>query len=175
MLRVFCLGGLGITVEDVYLIDPDPDRGGHERGVRVELRLLPLQPWRGTRNAAQPIVADRAVWRADFLESVAGGPGSKDRMHHHPGMVDSEPGRRVFVPGLTADPMGWLKHQLFDVLPLLEAAGVDADAHRASAEEIRDAIPEIVGTVATVLGEVREGILATSPTAGRTAGTRPAS
>ncbi|WP_067461250.1 hypothetical protein [Actinomadura macra] len=163
MLRVFCFGTLGITVEDLYLIDPDPVRGGHERGVRVELRLLDPRPWRGSGNASQPVNVDRAVWRADFLESVAGGPGSKDRMHHHPGMADNEPGQRVFVPGLTADPMGWLKHQLFDVLPLLTEADVDTVPHRPSAEAVREAIPEVVGTVATVLGAVREGTLATGP------------
>ena len=164
MLRVFCFGSLGITVEDLYLVDPDPDRGGHERGVRVELRLLDPRPWRGSPNASQPVVVDRAVWRADFLESVAGGPGSKDRMHHHPGMIDSEPGRRVFVSGLTADPMDWLRHQLIDVVPLLESARIDDPAaHGPAAAAIRDAIPEVVGVVATVLGEVREGVLAASP------------
>ncbi|TDD86081.1 hypothetical protein [Actinomadura rubrisoli] len=166
MLRVFCLGSLGITVEDLYLIDPDPDRGGHERGVRVELRLLDPRPWRGSPNASQPVIADRAVWRADFLESVAGGPGTKDRMHHHPGMADNEPGRRVFLPALTADPMGWLEQHLLDVLPLLEAAEVDPAPHRPSAEALREATPEIVGTVTTVLTRVREGALATSPTSG---------
>lgn len=164
MLRVFCFQTLGITVEDLYLPAPDPDGGGHERGVRVELRVLDTPPWRGSPNASQQIVVDRAVWRADFLESVAGGPGSKDRMHHHPGMTDNEPGRRVFAPGLTADPMGWLKHQLSDVMPLLEAAGVDT-GHHASAAAIREATPELVGTVATVLGEVRAGTLATEPKA----------
>lgn len=163
MLRVFCFHTLGITVEDLYLIDPDPDRGGHERGVRVELRLLERPPWRGSPNASQPVIADRAVWRADLLESVTGGPGSKDRMHHHPGMVGNEPGRRVFVPGLTDDPIGWLEHQLSDVLPHLEAAGVDTYPHHASAEALREATPEITGTVATVLNEVRTGTLAADP------------
>lgn len=162
MLRVFCFTTLGITVEDLYLIDPDPDRGGHERGVRVELRLLEPRPHRGSLNASQPVVVDRAVWRADFLESVAGGPGTKDRMHHHPGMADNEPGRRVFDPDLTADPMGWLKRRLTDVQPLLKAAGVD-DPHDRAATAIRDAVPELVGTVATVLDGVRAGVLAQKP------------
>ncbi|MFG2091185.1 hypothetical protein [Spirillospora sp. NPDC048824] len=163
MLRVFCFHTLGITVEDLYLVDPDPHRGGHERGVRVELRLLGTPSWRGSPNASQQVVVDQAVWRADFLESVTGGPGSKDRMHHHPGMLDNEPGRRVFEPGLTADPMGWLEHRLSDVLPLLKAAHVDARSHHASAEALREAAPEVAGTVATALGEVRAGTLATTP------------
>ncbi|TDC89666.1 hypothetical protein [Actinomadura sp. 7K507] len=163
MLRVFCFHTLGITVEDLYLIDPDPNRGGHERGVRVELRLLGDPTWRGSPNASQPVIVDQAVWRADFLESVAGGPGCKDRMHHHPGMLDNEPGLRVFDPDLTADPMGWLEHQLSNVLPHLEAAGVDTEPHHTSAEALHEAAPEIAGTVATVLGEVRAGTLATTP------------
>ncbi|WP_067477419.1 hypothetical protein [Actinomadura hibisca] len=165
MLRVFCFETLAVTVEDVYLRDPDPDRGGDERGVRVELRLLEQRPWRGSPNASQAVVVDRAVWRGDFLESVAGGPGTKDRMHHHPGMVGDEPGRRTFSAELTQDPMGWLRGTLADVVPLLEIADVpDAAAHRPAAEALRDALHEVVGTVATTLGEVRAGTLATSPT-----------
>lgn len=166
MLRVFCFGSLGLTVEDVYLIDPDPDRGGHERGVRVELRVVDPQPWRGTGNASQRIVVDRALWRADFLESVEGGPGTKDRMHHHPGMHDNEPGRRVFAPDLTDDPMAWLEKMLRDLTPLLEAAGIpDSPEHQRAASTLRDNLPEVVGTVTTVLSEVRSGTLAQSPTA----------
>ena len=162
MLRVFCFGTLGVTVEDLYLADVGP---GHERGVRVELRLLEPQPWRGSRFAAQRIVADRAVWRADFLESVEGGPGSKDRMHHHPGMIDNEPGRRVFSVDLSEDPMGWLRGRLSDVVPLLEAAKVeDVDAYRPAADSLRQGATEVVNTVSTVLARVRAGRLATTPT-----------
>lgn len=165
MLRVFCFDRLGITVEDLYLVDPDPKRGGHERGVRVELRLLAPEPWRGSSYASQRLVVDQAVWRADFLESVAGGPGGKDRMHHHPHMADNEPGRRVFTPELTDDPMGWLRDRLTDAYPLLDAAKVeDLDAYAPSITSLRENAPELVDTVSTVLAEVRAGILATSPT-----------
>ena len=164
MLRAFCFGTLGLTVEDLYLIDPDPDRGGHERGVRVELRMVEPQAWRGSPNASQRIVLDQALWRADFLESVAGGPGTKDRMHHHPGMRDNQPGRRVFAPDLTDDPMAWLEKQLNDLTPLLEAAGVpDTAEHQKAGAALRDNLTEIVATVTTVLSEVRAGTLARSP------------
>ncbi|MFB4318368.1 hypothetical protein [Actinomadura sp. 21ATH] len=158
MLRVFCFGHLGVTVEDVYLVDPDPVRGGRERGVRVELRLLAPEPWRGSRSASQKVVADRAVWRADFLETAAGGPGTKDRMHFHPGMRDNEPGRRTFVEELTSDPMGWLEQQLSDPAALLEAAGIDAP--KAGPPAPAD-LAEIVRTVSAVLDEVRAGDRAT--------------
>ncbi|MEU5884451.1 hypothetical protein [Spirillospora sp. NPDC047279] len=164
MLRVFCFGDLGLTVEDVYLVDPDPDRGGHERGVRVELRPVEPQDRRGSPNASQPVALGQAIWRGDFLESVKGGPGTKDRMHHHPGMRAGEPGRRVFEPGLTDDPMAWLEKRLGDLEPLLDAAGVPVTpAHRHAAAVLRDNLTEVVGTITTVLSEVRAGTLAHSP------------
>ncbi|MFC4911286.1 hypothetical protein [Actinomadura gamaensis] len=163
MLRVYCFDTLAVTVEDVYLREPDPQRGGDERGVRVELRPLAAPPWQGSPNASQPLACGPALWRADLLESVAGGPGTKDRMHHHPGMSGGEPGPRVFVPALTADPILWLRDRLADVTPMLEAARVtDAASHKAAVAALRDAAPELAEIVGTVLGEVRAGRLATS-------------
>jgi hypothetical protein len=166
MLRMFCFDRLGVVIEDLYFVDPDPAPGedGPERGVRVELRLVEPQPWRGSIYAAQRVVVDRAVFRVDLLESVAAGPGSNDRMHHHPAMRDSEPGERVYDPGLTDDPTGWLATRLADVVPLLEAAEVpDVARFRRAADELRDALPEIMGTVTTTLAEVRAGRLAREP------------
>ncbi|GAA2448360.1 hypothetical protein GCM10010191_77270 [Actinomadura vinacea] len=161
MLRVFCFDSLGVTVEDVFLIDPDPVRGGRERGVRVELRLLDPEPWRGSINASQRVVADRAVWRADFLETAA---DTKDRMHHHPGMIDNEPGQRVFTEDLTGDPMGWLESQLADAVPLLESAKVeDPERHRPAADALRENLAEVVTSVSAVLDRVRAGDLAKTP------------
>lgn len=165
MLRVFCFGTLAVTVEDVYLLDPDPQNPEHERGVRLELRLVEPRPWRGTRSASQPVVVDQAIWRCDFLETVRGGPGTKDRMHHHPGMQDNEPGRRVFDEDLTGDPMSFLQRQLTDVTPLLEAAKIPvSEEHRESARALHENLTEVVDTVTTVLSEVRAGTLATTPT-----------
>jgi hypothetical protein len=166
VLRVFCFGTLGVTVEDVFLIDPDPQNAARERGARVELRLLDPQPWRGSINASQKVVVDRAVLRADFLETVEGGPGSKDRMHYHPGMIDNEPGLRTFVEDLTADPIGWLGSLFADPLPLLEEAGVDdLETHRPSADALREGLDEVLTTVANVLEGVRAGDLAKVPMA----------
>ncbi|MFI0355173.1 alanine--tRNA ligase-related protein [Actinomadura sp. 9N407] len=163
VLRVFCFGSIGVTVEDVFLVDPDPVRGGRERGVRIELRLLAPEPWRGSNSASQKIVADQAVFRIDLLETAAGGPGTKDRMHFHPGMRDNEPGTRTFVDELTRDPIGWVEDQLSEPLALLESAGIAPEAHRASADDLRAGLAEVVGTVSTVLDEVRAGNLATTP------------
>lgn len=168
MLRIFCVDKLGVTVEDIYFRDPDPapDQQGDERGVRVELRVREPQPWRGSTYASQRIVVDQAVWRADFLESVRAGPGSKDRMHHHPAMIDSEPRTRTFDRSLTEDPIAWLEAQLSDVLPLLEAAKVpDAESYRPAADALRATLPEVVGSVRETLDGVRGGRLATEPNA----------
>lgn len=168
MLRVFCVDDLAVTIEDLYFRDPDPDPGqeGDERGIRVELRLRERQPWRGTIYAAQRVVVDQAVWRADFLESVAGGPGSRDRMHHHPAMADSEPGRRTFSEDLTADPIGFLEARLSDPIPLLEDAKVpDAHKYGPSAAALREALPEIIQAATATLDGVRAGRLAREPSA----------
>jgi hypothetical protein len=166
MLRMLCIDRLGVTIEDLYFVDPDPVAGqeGPERGIRVELRLMEPQPLRGSIYASQRIVADQAVWRADFLESVGRGPGSKDRMHHHPVMIDNEPGGRVFSRSLTDDPMRWLEAQLSDVIPILEASGVpDAGTYRPSAAALQAALPEIIGMATATLDEVRAGRLALAP------------
>jgi hypothetical protein len=164
VLRVFCFGSLGVTVEDVFLIDPDPLHAARERGARVELRLLDPQPWRGSINASQRVVVDRALFRADLLETETGGPGTKDRMHFHPGMLDNEPGRRTFSDDLTTDPIDWLQGRLTDAIPLLEAAGIeDPEAHRPAADALRENLGEVMTTVANVLEGVRAGDLAKVP------------
>jgi len=161
MLQAFCFGTLGVTLEDLYFIDPTPAPGqeGPERGVRVELRLLPPQEWRGSIYAAQRYVLDEALWRADFFESVERGPGSRDRMHHHPEMHDDEPGSRVFDRALTGDPFGWLERRLAD---LPEACRTPE--HEASAKELLANVPQIVEAARTMLARVHAGELALAPT-----------
>ncbi len=52
------------------------DDASMEHGARIELRELPVQPHRGTESAAQLVVADRPLWRADLFDRLAGTPGS---------------------------------------------------------------------------------------------------
>lgn len=165
MMRVYCVDNLAVTVEDLYFVDPDPDPGqeGPERGIRLELRLLEPQPHRGSIYAAQRIVADQALWRADLLESVACGPGSNDRMHYHPVMRDNEPGKRVFTRDLTGDPIGWLAGQLGEPEQLLTAAGVDVRPYQAACVALRAAAAEIVECARATLEGVRAGRLAPEP------------
>ena len=48
-----------------------------ERGCRVEVRRLTDEPWRGTRSAAQRIVIDEPLFRADLFDSLDGPPGKR--------------------------------------------------------------------------------------------------
>lgn len=161
MMQAFCFGTLAVTLEDLYFVDPDPTPGQEdpERGVRVELRLVEPQPWRGSIYAAQPFVIDEALWRADFFESVPGGPGSKDRMHHHPEMSGNEPGNRVFEPALTDDPFGWLERRLDDLPEICRG-----EEHEAAARELLANAPQIVAAARAMLERVRAGELALAPT-----------
>jgi len=169
MLSVFCFDRLAVTVRDMYFVDPDPAPGqeGPERGVRVELRLVDAEPWRGSVYASQRVVVDRSLLRVDLFESVERGPGSRDRVHHHPTMAGNEPGARVFDRDLTADPVDWLRRRLADPMALLAAAGVDDLAdYDESAAELTAALPHLVEAIAAGLAKVRAGELALAPTRG---------
>ena len=101
MLYAWGFERVGVVAGDLYFVDPDPSPGqeGAERGVRLEVRLLDRPPLTGSIYAAQPIVIDRPVWRADLFETVAGAPGSHDRTHHHPHFRGWEPGTAAVRPG----------------------------------------------------------------------------
>lgn len=166
MLHVFGFGGIGVAVGDLYFVDPQPRVGqeGPEQGVRLEVRLLESAPLEGTIYASRPIVVDRPIWRADLLESVAGGPGTWDRTHHHPAMRGWEPGSRQFDEAMSADPLGFVARQLRDPEGLMDGAGVDrATVAAQDLVDLRAAVPEILDTVRALLAGVHEGRLATPP------------
>ncbi len=166
MLYVFGFDRVGVVVGDLYFVDPAPVKGqeGAEHGVRLELRLLERGALRGSIYSAQPIEVGRPVWRADFLESVEGKPGSFDRTHHHPVFSGWDPSSRVFVRELSADPLGWLAGKLADLDGLLAEAGFPADAAGPDdAAELRDAAPEIVDATRRLLDKVRAGELGKPP------------
>ena len=166
MLYVFGFERVGVVVGDLYFVDPRPAEGqeGAEHGVRVELRVLDRGPLKGSVYSAQPIEVAEPVWRADLLESVAGRPGSHDRTHHHPAFTGWNPGHRVFVRELSADPLGWLGGKLADLDGLLDAGGFPAHtAGPDDARELRTAAPEIVAATARLLDRVRSGELGNPP------------
>jgi hypothetical protein len=170
MLYAWGFERIGVVVGDLYFLDPDPSPGqeGAERGVRLEVRLLERPPLTGSIYAAQPIVIDRPLWRADFLETVDGPPGSYDRTHHHPKFRAWEPGRRKYEAELTADPIAWLEAQLRDLPRLLAGADITSDEPGPlDAAELAGAAPEIAAAVARLLERVRGGELARPPDAQR--------
>ena len=177
MLYAFGFERVGVVVGDLYFVNPRPAPGqeGAEHGVRLELRVLRRGALKGSVYSAQPIEVGQPVWRADLLESVDGPPGSFDRTHHHPAFSGWEPGRRVFVRELSADPLGWLGVRLADLDGLLASAGFPAGvAGPDDARSLRDAAPEIVDATRRLLERVRSGELGQPPAAEAAAGVTPA-
>ena len=166
MLYAFGFERVGVVVGDLYFVNPRAAHGqeGAEHGVRLELRLLDRGVLQGSAYSAQPIEIGRPVWRADLLESVEGPPGSFDRTHHHPAFTGWEPGRRVYVAGMSGDPFGWLGGYLADLDGLLAAAGFPVGvAGPGDAEGLRAAAPEIVAVTRRLLEQVRSGELGHPP------------
>jgi|HubBroStandDraft_5_1064220.scaffolds.fasta_scaffold12354_3 hypothetical protein len=166
MLYAFGFDRVGVLVGDLYFVDPAPHKGqeGPEHGVRLELRVLQRGELKGSIYSAQPIEVAQPIWRADFLESVAGRPGSFDRTHHHPAFSGWEPNSRVFVRELSADPLGWLAGKLADLEALAVAAGFPADTVGPDdAESLRSVAPEIVDATRRLLEKVRSGELGNPP------------
>jgi hypothetical protein len=129
-----------------------------ERGARVEVRLLADEVWRGTRSAAQRVVIDQPVFRADLFDQVDGPPGNLRSAHFHPRFDGVEPCDRHWRDELPADPTGWLAAQLGDLRGLLAESGVDVPDARwvdGDAAALRVAIPAIVTAVDRAWDAVR--------------------
>jgi hypothetical protein len=121
-----------------------------ERGARVEVRLLADEPRRGSRSAAQRVVIDQPVFRADLFDQADGPPGNLRSAHFHPRFEGVEPCDRHWPDGIRADPTGWLAAQLGDLPELLEESGVDVTAAPwlvADAAALRDAVPDVLAAV----------------------------
>jgi hypothetical protein len=165
MLWSIAFDDLGVVVGDIYFVDPNPGEGqeGAERGVRLELRRFDRDPLKGSIYSAVPVRVDRPLWRVDLLESVSSAPGSLDRAHHHPRFTGWEPGRRVFVEELSADPVRWLRTKLADPTVVLTEAGEDPSDHPADVAALQEAAPLIADTVEHLLAEVAAGRAGTAP------------
>jgi hypothetical protein len=166
VLYVFGFDRVGVVVGDLYFVDPRPGKGqeGPEHGIRLELRVLARRELKGSIYSAQPIEVGAPIWRVDLLESVTGEPGSFDRTHYHPAFTGWNPGRRVFVKELSADPLGWLDSKLTDLDALLDSAGFPAGtAGPDDARDLREAMPEILDAARRLLGRVRAGELGNPP------------
>lgn len=168
MLQAFAFERVGVVVGDLYFLDPDPSPGqeGPEHGVRLELRVFDRGEIKGTIYSATPIEVGLPLWRVDLLEAVDGKAGSFNRTHHHPKFTAWDPGPRVFLRELSADPLGWLAGQLADLPAVLERAGVPQDAAGPSdAADLRDTAPAIVAVTRMMLDKVYRGELGLAPAA----------
>jgi len=166
MLQAFVFERVGVVVGDLYFLDPDPGPGqeGPEHGVRLELRVFDRGELKGTIYSATPIEAGLPIWRVDLLESVDGKPGSFNRTHHHPKFTGWNPGPRVYLKELSADPLGWLAGQLADLAAVLERAGVPQDvADPSDAGNLKDITPTIVDVTGMMLAKVHSGELGLAP------------
>lgn len=115
-----------------------------EHGVRLELRLREPQPHRGSESAAQKIVADRPIWRADLFDRIDGEVGSFDAGHFHPRFEGPEPSVRNWAEEIKATPWDWLHGQLIDIAAVAALGGVELPDPVADAEQIRADAPAIV-------------------------------
>ncbi len=84
-----------------------------------------------------------------------------------------EPTPRRFDQALSDDPLGWVAARLRDLGALLAEVGVSIDdVDPADAEELGQAVPEIVAALERLLSGVHAGRLALAPAGGSEAGVR---
>lgn len=160
MLWTLAFDRVGVVMSDLYFVDPALDQGqdGAERGVRLELRLFERDELKGSVYSAVPIRVDEPIWRVDLLETVESEPGSLNRAHHHPRFHGWEPGRRVFVEELSANPLGWVKERFAAIDEVLADAKVDTDAlGDDDVELLRAAGPAVFAQLEHMLAEVAAG------------------
>jgi hypothetical protein len=129
-----------------------------ERGARVELRLLADEPRRGSRSAAQRVVIDRPVFRADLFDQAGHPAGNLRSAHFHPMFHGVEPSDRHWPDEIKQDPTGWLAAELGDLDRLLERAGFDTGGSwcGAHAAAVREAVPDVVAAVEATWAKVRQ-------------------
>jgi hypothetical protein len=153
MLQAFVFDNIAVLVFPWHEpIDPP------ERGARVEVRIRPDEPHRGSYAAAQRIVVDHPVFRADLFDQLTAPPGNLRSAHFHPHFDGVEPSDRVWPAELKQDPTAWLAAELSDLAGMLTRAGVDAATAAwvdKDAAELREAIPTIVAAVEATWGTVR--------------------
>ena len=129
-----------------------------ERGARVEVRLLDLEPKRGSRFAAERVVLDQPVFRADLFDRTDSPAGNLKSAHFHPRFDGIEPCDRHWDEEIQRDPAAWLAGELRDLEALLERSGADVgDAQwlASDADALRAAVPEIVDAVESTWADVR--------------------
>jgi len=129
-----------------------------ERGTRVEVRILDDEPKRGSFSAAERVVLDQPVFRADLFDQTDKPSGNLAAAHFHPGFDGIEPLDRHWDDAIQQNAAGWLAAELTDLPGLLKRAGYDTAGAawlEADAVALRDAVPTIVAAVEATWAEVR--------------------
>jgi hypothetical protein len=127
------------------------------RGTRVEVRMRAPEPHRGSESAAQRIVVDQPVFRADLFDRFDKPGPNLLGAHFHAGFDGVEPQERQWPKEVKSDPIGWLRAELGDLRSLLERAGVSAGDSwvEDDGEALRGALDAIVDAVEATWAEVR--------------------
>lgn len=112
MMHMLMTTGAAVIVRHWFEIDLED--ASMEHGCRVELREIRPREHRGSESAAQVVVADRPLWRADLFDRLGDEPGTFAAAHFHPYFEGNEPSNRVRDDQLTADPWGWLRKQVLE-------------------------------------------------------------
>jgi hypothetical protein len=142
VLQAFVYNEVAVLVRHWFEISAQDSHLEH--GARIELRLRAPQPQRGSYAAAQRIVADQPLWRADLFDRVDGAPGGFDAAHYHPRFLGVEPCDRNWAEEVKAAPWDWLHRSLSGVPDIVATAGVElADPDVEQAQVAADA-PAIV-------------------------------
>ena len=153
MRQVFVFEGVAVIVGPWH--EPmDPP----ERGARVEVRLLDAEPPSGTRYAAERVVLDRPVFRADLFDQMNAPAGNLRSAHFHPRFHGIEPCDREWDAAIQQDPTGWLAGELGKLPDLLARAGIDSTTEpwlERDAAGLRAAVPTITAAVQSTWDEVR--------------------
>jgi hypothetical protein len=127
VIRSFVYSQTAVLVRHWFQLDRFS--GLMEHGVRLELRIVEPQPHRGTESAAQRIVLDDPIWRADLFDRIEGQPGSFDAAHFHPSFDDEyEPSDREWSSDLKIRPWDWVENELGDLGRLLSAGSALREA-----------------------------------------------
>jgi hypothetical protein len=140
--QAFLFSEVGILVRHWFEIDLDDSHLEH--GARVEVRLLTDQPRRGTESAAQRIVLDQPVWRADLFDRLDGTHGAFEAAHFHPYFEGVEPCKRHWSDQVRTAPWDWLADQLSDLAGIVTLAGRELRDPATESEQVRTASAEIV-------------------------------
>ncbi len=132
-----------------------------ERGVRIEVRRHGEPDHRGSPFAAQKVVIDQPLWRADLFDLMSEPPGNFLRAHYHPSFDGLEPSERQWDEALSRDPFGWLAGQLSNLEAIVAGAGaadlIAPEALAADAAALRQVAGEVVAAAEGVSIQVRTG------------------